>query len=91
MLAALGFVKVFRTEVERVDIRSDLNKLEGLANQRLSAAMVGLVRSFTINAFDMEVGQRPGSVADGQPGAPQPAPGHRRTPGLAAGHHGRSA
>jgi hypothetical protein len=54
MLAALGFVKVFRSEVERIDIRSDLNKLEGLANQRLSAAMVGLVRSFTINAFDME-------------------------------------
>jgi len=51
MLSVLGFARVFRTEVERADLLADIAKLEGLANKRLSAAMVGMIRSFTINSF----------------------------------------
>ncbi|GAA4559466.1 SCO2524 family protein [Planotetraspora kaengkrachanensis] len=57
MLSTLGFLKIFRQSVRREDIRREIRELEELANIRLSAAMVGLLRSFTVNAFD------PGSVA----------------------------
>jgi hypothetical protein len=56
-LGTLGFLKVFRQSVRREDIRSEIRRLEALASKRLSAAMVGLLRSFTVNAFD------PGSAA----------------------------
>jgi hypothetical protein len=51
-LAALGFAKVFLPEVSRPDLQDEVKKLVELANRRLSAAMVGLLRSFTINDFD---------------------------------------
>ncbi|MEZ0076140.1 SCO2524 family protein [Planotetraspora sp. GP83] len=51
-LGTLGFLKVFRQSVRREDIRREIRELEDLASSRLSAAMVGLLRSFTINAFD---------------------------------------
>lgn len=50
-LATLGFLRVFRSRVTRIDLRSELDELEQLASVRLSAAMVGLLRSFTVNAF----------------------------------------
>ncbi len=51
MLSALGFVKVFRPEVEQPDLLAQIEELERLASKRLSAAMVGLLRSFAINVF----------------------------------------
>ncbi|MFG1921097.1 SCO2524 family protein [Cryptosporangium sp. NPDC048952] len=50
-LATLGFLRVFRTRVTRADLRSQVDELEKLASIRLSAAMIGLLRSFTVNAF----------------------------------------
>jgi hypothetical protein len=51
-LAALGFVKVFRGAITREDLRQEVDKLERLASIRLTAAMVGLLRSFSIKVFD---------------------------------------
>ncbi|MGI5155986.1 SCO2524 family protein [Microbispora sp. CA-102843] len=56
-LGTLGFLKVFRQSVRRESIRREIRELEDLASKRLSAAMAGLLRSFTVNAFD------PGSTA----------------------------
>ncbi|MEW9533406.1 SCO2524 family protein [Microbispora sp. NPDC049125] len=51
-LSTLGFLKVFRLSVRRESIRKEIRELEDLASSRLSAAMVGLLRSFTVRAFD---------------------------------------
>jgi hypothetical protein len=51
-LATIGFVRVFRGIITREEIRSEVDALEALASRRLSAAMVGLLRSFTISVFD---------------------------------------
>ncbi|TLP52322.1 MULTISPECIES: SCO2524 family protein [Microbispora] len=51
-LGTLGFLKVFRQSVRRQSIRTEIRELEDLAGKRLSAAMAGLLRSFTVNAFD---------------------------------------
>ncbi len=53
-LSALGFARVFRTELTRADLRAEVDELEQLASKRLSAAMVGLLRSFTVNVFDAD-------------------------------------
>src|SRR6266536_194697 len=62
MLATLGFVKVFRGSVRRAELRQEVDELEALASARLSAAMVGLLRSFTVSVFDPNSGpgNRPG-------------------------------
>lgn len=52
MLSALGFARIFRPELSRPELRAEMDILEQLANRRLSAAMVGLLRSFTINVFE---------------------------------------
>ncbi|GII66473.1 hypothetical protein Skr01_65580 [Sphaerisporangium krabiense] len=57
MLGTLGFLKLFRQSVRREAIRAEIALIEREAGKRLSAAMVGLLRSFTVNAFD------PGSAA----------------------------
>lgn len=51
-LATIGFVKVFRGVVRRPELRSDVDALEAMASKRLSAAMVGLLRSFAVHVFD---------------------------------------
>ncbi|WP_405086206.1 SCO2524 family protein [Microbispora sp. NBC_01389] len=51
-LGTLGFLKVFRQSVRRQSIRGEIRELEDLAGKRLTAAMAGLLRSFTVNAFD---------------------------------------
>lgn len=51
-LATIGFVRVFKESVRRDDVRREVERLEVLASRRLSAAMVGLLRSFTVNVFD---------------------------------------
>jgi hypothetical protein len=53
-LATLGFVKVFRTGIRREDLRNEVDALEVMASRRLSAAMVGLLRSFTVFVFDAD-------------------------------------
>lgn len=53
-LAAIGFVRVFRLVVRREDLRGRLERLEDLASVRLSAAMVGLLRSFAVSVFSVD-------------------------------------
>ncbi|MGH3865433.1 MAG: SCO2524 family protein [Pseudonocardiaceae bacterium] len=52
-LAALGFIQVLRGVVRREDLRQEVDKLERLSNIRLTAAMVGLLRSFSVRVFDV--------------------------------------
>ena len=52
-LAALGFVRSFRSVISREDLRQEVDKLETLASTRLTAAMIGLLRSFSVNVFDI--------------------------------------
>jgi len=54
MLAIIGFVKVFRVALTRQVLIDQVDKLESMASQRLSAAMVGLLRSFAVNVFTTE-------------------------------------
>ncbi|WP_127498938.1 SCO2524 family protein [Actinoplanes solisilvae] len=53
-LATLGFVRVYRRSVSREDVRAALVQLEAAASIRLSAAMVGLLRSFSVNVFPVD-------------------------------------
>jgi len=57
MLSALGFARIFRTGLNRPDLRAEVDELEKLASKRLSAAIVGLLRSFSISVFDVESAQ----------------------------------
>jgi len=59
-LATIGFVKVFRTSTRRDELLSQLDQLGRMASTRLTAAMVGMLRSFSVNVFgaDSEFGQR---------------------------------
>lgn len=50
-LSTLGFLKVFRTAVSRPQLLEEIDRLEESASRRLTAAMIGLLRSFTVNAF----------------------------------------
>ncbi|GAA1606140.1 SCO2524 family protein [Actinoplanes couchii] len=59
-LATIGFVRIFRQSVTRMNIRRELRDLERLASTRLTAAMVGLLRSFSTHVF--ESGNDPGRV-----------------------------
>ncbi len=51
-LSTLEFLKVYRQDVRGTRMQEQIQELEKLCRQRLSAAMVGLLRSFTVNAFD---------------------------------------
>lgn len=53
-LAVIGFLRVFRAELRRDEVRREVDALEELANTRLTAAMVGLLRSFTVYVFDAD-------------------------------------
>ena len=59
MLATIGFIRVFRRAVRADDLRVKLDELETLASTRLTAAMVSLLRSFTVHVFapDSEPGR----------------------------------
>ncbi|MCX5048029.1 MULTISPECIES: SCO2524 family protein [unclassified Streptomyces] len=56
-LATLGFLKVYETRTRRGDIRKAIAELRQMTGNRLTAAMVSLLRSFTVNVFDSESGQ----------------------------------
>src|SRR5262249_10195032 len=53
-LAAIGFSRVFRSTLTDADagVRAEADRLEELARTRLTAAMVGLLRSFAVHTFD---------------------------------------
>lgn len=51
-LATVGFVRIFRQSVRRHETRKELRRLERMASARLTAAMVGLLRSFSTHVFD---------------------------------------
>lgn len=53
-LASIGFARVFRTVVKRSDLHREIDNLERLASTRLTAAMIGMLRSFTVNVFDTD-------------------------------------
>lgn len=53
-LATIGFCRVFLTSLTRQELISDVKELEQLASKRLTAALVGLLRSFTINVFEVD-------------------------------------
>ena len=54
-LATLGFLRVYRQGLRSQRMqRGGRRAGEALARQRLTAAMVGLLRSFTVNTFEPE-------------------------------------
>jgi hypothetical protein len=53
-LATIGFVRVFRSMVRRPELHQEIDALEEMASRRLTAAMVGLLRSFTVYVFDLD-------------------------------------
>ncbi|CAM5248475.1 SCO2524 family protein [Streptomyces hirsutus] len=53
-LATLGFLKVYEENTTRPEVRRSLGELREATNTRLTAAMVSLLRSFTVNVFDAE-------------------------------------
>jgi len=53
-LATLGFTRTLRGEITRADLTAEVDRLEALASTRLTAALVGLLRSFTVYAFSAD-------------------------------------
>lgn len=53
-LATLSFARRFAAVISRPALREEVARLEAMASRRLTAAMVGLLRSFTVNAFDAD-------------------------------------
>ncbi|PWI09700.1 hypothetical protein DIZ27_14215 [Streptomyces sp. NWU339] len=53
-LATLGFLKVYENSTTRPEMRRAVGELREATNTRLTAAMVSLLRSFTVNVFDAE-------------------------------------
>jgi hypothetical protein len=53
-LATIYFARNLRKVVVRSEVQQEVAQLESLASRRLTAAMVGLLRSFTVNAFDVD-------------------------------------
>jgi hypothetical protein len=53
-LATLGFLKVYETKTRRGELRAQIDELRTATESRLTAAMVSLLRSFTVNVFDSE-------------------------------------
>ncbi|WP_128428361.1 SCO2524 family protein [Streptomyces cyaneus] len=56
-LATLGFLKVYETRTRRSDIKETIAELRAATSSRLTAAMVSLLRSFTVNVFDTDSSQ----------------------------------
>jgi hypothetical protein len=51
-LSTLEFLRVYQRGLRSSRMREQVEELEGLCSKRLTAAMVGLLRSFTVNTFD---------------------------------------
>jgi NNMT/PNMT/TEMT family len=59
-LATLGFLRIYRRGLRSSRMLRTVDELEAMCAQRLTAAMVGLLRSFAVNTFDP--GDPPGQV-----------------------------
>jgi len=53
-LAIIGFTRVFRQVVSRPALLQQIDDLEARASKRLTAVMVGLLRSFSVNVFSAD-------------------------------------
>jgi hypothetical protein len=53
-LATLGFLKVYEPTTSRPEVRRAIAELREATTTRLTAAMISLLRSFTVNVFDAE-------------------------------------
>lgn len=53
-LAALGFLSVFDQVVRRVNLKTKVKDLQAAIGKRLTSAMIGLLRSFTVQAVEPE-------------------------------------
>lgn len=53
-LATLGFLKVYEGTTTRPEVLKAIAELREATNSRLTAAMISLLRSFTVNVFDAE-------------------------------------
>jgi hypothetical protein len=62
-LATLGFLKVYEGKTRRSEVRALIDELRVATETRLTAAMVSLLRSFTVNVYDAE--ERPGQALCG--------------------------
>ena len=51
-LSTLDFLRVYRLDLRSPRMLEEVRELEELCSQRLTAAMVGLLRSFTVSTFD---------------------------------------
>jgi hypothetical protein len=51
-LATLGFLQIYRQGLRSPKMVQEVEELQKLSSQRLTAAMVGLLRSFAVNTFD---------------------------------------
>ncbi|MFF4830354.1 SCO2524 family protein [Streptomyces sp. NPDC001315] len=56
-LATLGFLKVYETRTRRADVRETIAELRAATSGRLTAAMVSLLRSFTVDVFEADSDQ----------------------------------
>lgn len=56
-LATLGFLKVYETRTRRSDVKETIADLRQATSNRLTAAMVSMLRSFTVNVFDVDASQ----------------------------------
>ena len=56
-LSTLGFLKVLSRSVSRTETREKIARLEEVTSNRLSAALVGLLRSFSLNVFERDSAQ----------------------------------
>lgn len=53
MLASVGLLRVLRTIITREELHREIDEVEVMASERLTAAMIGLLRSFAVHAFDI--------------------------------------
>ncbi|CAM5649005.1 hypothetical protein SANTM175S_10555 [Streptomyces antimycoticus] len=56
-LATLGFLKVYRGKTQRASTLAQIDRLWDATSARLTAAMVSLLRSFTVNVVDVSSDQ----------------------------------
>jgi hypothetical protein len=53
-LATIGFVRQLRNSYKDPAFLAEITAVESMASRRLTAAMVGLLRSFSVNIFDID-------------------------------------
>ncbi|MGI5425687.1 SCO2524 family protein [Streptomyces sp. CA-179760] len=56
-LATLGFLKVYQTRTRRPHVQAAIAELRDATSNRLTAAMVSLLRSFTVSVYDPDSSQ----------------------------------